>query len=191
MTNLNALPADLPRPADDGACDDLVGMAMPRLALASSAGRTVDLAELPPGRTLIYCYPMTGIPGQPLPDGWDFMPGARGCTPQACAFGDHYRELVALGANVFGLSTQTTEYQREMAGRLHLSFEILSDVNLRFATALRLPTFEIDGMRLIKQLTLIAQNGAIEHVFYPVFPPDKSASEVVGWLGGPSEQPGA
>jgi peroxiredoxin len=100
------------------------------------------------------------------------------------------RELVALGANVFGLSTQTTEYQREMAGRLHLPFEILSDVDLRFATALRLPTFEVDGMRLIKRLTLIAQNGAIEHVFYPVFPPDKSASEVVGWLGGLSEPPG-
>lgn len=186
MTDLNALPADLPRPADDGACDHLVGMAMPQLALASSAGRTVDLAALPPGRTVIYCYPMTGVPGQPLPDGWNLMPGARGCTPQACAFREHYRELVALGANVFGLSIQTTEYQREMAGRLHLPFEILSDVHLRFATALRLPTFEVDGMRLIKRLTLIAQNGAIEHVFYPVFPPDKSASEVVGWLGAKS-----
>ena len=159
---------------------------MPQLALASAAGRTVDLAALPPGHTVIYCYPMTGMLGQRLPDGWNLMPGARGCTPQACAFRDHYRELVALGANVFGLSTQTTEYQREMAARLHLPFEILSDVHLRFATALRLPTFEVDGMRLIKRLTLIAQNGAIKHVFYPVFPPDKSASEVVGWLGAKS-----
>lgn len=156
-------------------------MAMPRIALASTGG-TVDLGALPPGRTVIYCYPMTGVPGQPLPDGWDLVPGARGCTPQACAFRDNGHEFANLGVLVFGLSAQTTDYQREMAQRLHLPFEILSDADLRFATALRLPTFEIDGMRLIKRLTLIARAGLIEHVFYPVFPPDESANQVVRWL---------
>jgi peroxiredoxin len=125
---------------------------------------------------------MTGAPGVALPEDWDLIPGARGCTPQACSFRDHYRELVSLGAAVFGLSTQATEDQREMAGRLHLPFEILSDAELRFATALRLPTFEVDGMRLVKRLTLIVRNGAIEHVFYPVFPPNESADQVVRWL---------
>jgi len=159
-------------------------MAMPHVELFSTTGRTVELAALRPGRTVIYCYPMTGVPGQPLPDGWDFIPGARGCTPQACTFRDHHRELVALGAHVFGLSTQTTDDQRELVRRLHLPFEILSDADLRLAAALRLPTFEIDGMRLIKRLTLIARDGAIEHVFYPVFPSDESASQVVQWLAG-------
>lgn len=152
------------------------------MTLPSTSGRAVDLAAFPAGRTIIYCYPMTGVPGQPLPDGWDAIPGARGCTPQSCSFRDNSGELVELGASIFGLSTQKTDYQREMVERLHLPFEVLSDANLRFATALRLPTFEADGMRLIKRLTLVVRGGAIEHVFYPVFPPDQSASEVVRWL---------
>lgn len=186
MTNFNLLPPDLPRPANDGRCDHLPGMALPRLRLPSTAGRTVDLASLPPGRTVIYCYPMTGVPGGSMPDGWDLMPGARGCTPQACGFRDRHREIASLAVTVFGLSTQTTEYQREMAARLHLPFEVLSDAELRFATALRLPTFEIEGQRLIKRLTLIVRDGRIEHVFYPVFPPDESASQILRWLSAPT-----
>jgi peroxiredoxin len=182
MTNVSELPSDLPAPVDDGACDHLPGLAMPALRLASTAGRLVDLAALSAPRTVIYCYPRTGRPGQPLPDGWDMIPGARGCTPQTCAFREHHRELAELGAEVYGLSTQTTEYQREMAARLHLPFEILSDAELRLASALRLPTFEAGGARLIKRLTLVVQGGAVEHVFYPVFPPDESAGEVVRWL---------
>jgi peroxiredoxin len=182
MTDPTQLPPDLPRPVDDGACAHLPGTAMPRVALPSTAGRDVDLGSLPPGRTVIYCYPMTGVPGRPLPDGWDAIPGARGCTPEACAFRDHHRELADLGAGVFGLSTQTTEYQREMAERLHLPFEVLSDADLRLAIALRLPTFEVESMRLIRRLTLVVRDGTIEHVFYPVFPPDGHAGEVVRWL---------
>ena len=182
MSNPNVLPPDLPRPPEDGACDHLVGMTLPKITLPSTAGRDLDLGALPPGRTVIYCYPMTGVPGQPLPDGWDSIPGARGCTPQSCSFRDHHRELADLGAQVFGLSTQSTDYQREMAVRLHLPFEVLSDRDLRFATALRLPTFEVEGKRLVKRLTLVVRDQVLEHVFYPVFPPDQSASEVVNWL---------
>jgi peroxiredoxin len=178
-------PPDLPRPVDDGACDHLPGMAMPAVALPSTAGRMVDLSALPPGRTVIYAYPRTGEPGKPVPEGWDAIPGARGCTPQSCAFRDHHAELAALGAGVFGLSTQTTDYQREMAERLHLPFEVLSDADFRLTEALRLPTFEAAGMRLLKRLTLIVRDGSIEHVFYPVFPPDRSAEEVLAWLREP------
>ncbi len=131
---------------------------------------------------MIYCYPRTGTPGEELPLGWDEIPGAGGCTPQACTFRDHARDLEALGANVFGLSTQPSDYQREMAERLHLPFPVPSDSDLRLARALRLPTFEIAGMTLIKRLTLIVRDGVIEHVFYPVFPPDESATEVMSWL---------
>src|SRR5918999_1651150 len=176
------LPPDLPRPVDDGACDHLPGMQMPPVSLPSTAGRMVNLAERTASRTVIYCYPRTGVPGEPLPDGWDAIPGARGCTPQSCAFRDHHRELAALGADVFGLSTQTTEYQREMAERLHLPFEVLSDAQFAFVEALRLPTFEVDGMRLVKRLTLIVRDQRIEHVFYPVFPPNESADQVIDWL---------
>ena len=176
------LPADLPAPVDDGACDHLPGMAVPRIALPSTAGREVALADTGAPRTVVYCYPRTGVPGEPSPPGWDEIPGARGCTPQSCAFRDHHAELRALGAEGFGLSTQDTAYQREMAGRLHLPFEVLSDAALRFARALRLPTFEADGMVLIKRLTLVLRAGAVEKVFYPVFPPDRSAAEVADWL---------
>ncbi|WP_270935331.1 peroxiredoxin [Falsiroseomonas oryzae] len=182
MASLTELPADLPPPPDDGACDHLPGTTMPSVVLPSTAGRDVDLGALPPGRVVIYCYPRTGRPDEPLPAGWDGIPGARGCTPQSCAFRDHHAELARLGTGVFGLSTQTTDYQREMAERLHLPFEVLSDAELRFARALRLPTFEVEGMTLIRRLTLIVRDGRIEHVFYPVFPPDRSAEETVRWL---------
>jgi peroxiredoxin len=182
MTNVTELPPDLPPPVDDGACDHLAGLAMPSIRLPSTAGRLVDLRALAAPRTVIYCYPRTGRPGEPLPDGWDAIPGARGCTPQSCGFRDHHRELADLGAEVYGLSTQTTDYQREMAERLHLPFEVLSDARLAFTRALDLPTFEVDGMRLIKRLTLIVRDQRIEHVFYPVFPPDQSADQVVDWL---------
>lgn len=182
MSALDALPDNLPRPVDDGACDHLAGMKMPDVVLTSTQGRDVPLATLGPGRTVIYCYPRTGVPGEPLPDGWDAIPGARGCTPQACAFRDHAADLARLGARVFGLSTQDTAYQREMAARLHLPFEVLSDARFAFTDALRLPTFTVDGMRLIKRLTLVVRDDRIEHVFYPVFPPSASAGDVVAWL---------
>jgi peroxiredoxin len=176
------LPSDLPRPVNDGAADHLLNMTMPRICLRSTAGRMVELADLRAPRTVIYCYPMTGVPGKPLPEGWDAIPGARGCTPQTCGFRDHHQDLLRLHAEVFGLSTQTTEYQLEMAARLHVPFEILSDDEFRLCDELALPTFEADGMRLVKRLTLIVRSGQIEHVFYPVFPPNESADQVIRWL---------
>ncbi|MGI8724480.1 MAG: peroxiredoxin [Methyloceanibacter sp.] len=179
IADLTSLPDDLPSPIADGACDHLSGIRMPPLSLASTAGRDVDLG-MPHDHRLL---PEDRRPGESLPDSWDAIPGARGCTPQACAFRDHYRELAELGARVFGLSTQPTDYQREFVQRLHLPFELLSDADLRLATVLGLPTFESGGMRLIK-LTLVVNESAIEHVFYPVFPPNESARVVVMWLRG-------
>lgn len=179
--NLLELPDDLPVPEDDGACDHLPGMALPSVPLLATDGRTIDLSALP-GRTVVYAYPRTGRPNEPTPTGWDAIPGARGCTPQSCAFRDHYDELQELGADVFGFSTQDSENQQEAAERLHLPFPLLSDVDLRLAEALRLPTFAVDGMTLTKRLTLIVRDGVIEHVFYPVFPPDRNAGDVVAWL---------
>jgi peroxiredoxin len=176
------LPPDLPRPIDDGAANHLVGMTMARIRLQSTSDQLVDLAALGDKRTVIYIYPRTGVPGIPLLDGWDLIPGARGCTPQSCGFRDHHRELAELGARVFGLSTQTTEYQSEMATRLELPFEVLSDSGFELTNALRLPTFETAGLRLLKRLTLVIRAGCIEHVFYPVFPPDESAERVIEWL---------
>jgi peroxiredoxin len=147
----------------------------------STAGGSVDLSTLKE-TTVVYCYPLTGSPDQDLPARWDDIPGARGCTPQSCAFRDHHAELGELGARVFGLSTQDTSYQREAAERLALPFSLLSDEKLEFARALGLPTFEAEGMTLIKRLTLVAENGEIVRVFYPVFPPGRNAEEVVGWL---------
>ena len=179
--NLLELPENLPVPENDGACDHLPGLRLPPVPLPSTAGRTVDLSTLP-GVTVVYCYPRTGRPGEPLPAGWDEIPGARGCTAQSCAFRDHYQELEAVGARVFGLSTQDTEYQREAVERLHLPFELLSDAELRFARALRLPTFEVEGMTLIKRLTLVIEDGQIVKAFYPVFPPQRNPEEVIAWL---------
>lgn len=180
-TNIYELPPDLPVPSDDGACDHLVGMRVPSILLPATSGEPVDLAALQ-ARTVVYCYPRAGRPGQQSPQGWDEIPGARGCTPQSCAFRDHHKELQALGARVFGLSTQTTDYQGEVAERLHLPFPLLSDSNLIFAGPLRLPTFEFEGATLLKRVTLILRDGTIEHVFYPVFPPDKNAEEVLAWF---------
>lgn len=179
--DVHQLPANLPAPVDDGGCDHLEGMRLPSVPLLSTAGVLVDLASLP-GRTVVYCYPRTGRPDQEPPQGWDEIPGARGCTPQSCAFRDHYAELRAVGARVFGLSTQDTEYQREAVERLHLPFELLSDAELRFTHALRLPTFVLESMILTKRLTLIVDAGTIEKVFYPVFPSDRNAGDVIAWL---------
>ena len=179
--NFHKLPENLPVPEDDGACDHLPGTRLPQMTLPSTAGVAVDLSGLS-GWTVVYCYPLTGRPGQELPAGWDEIPGARGCTPQSCAFRDHHAELRALGARVFGLSTQDTDYQREAKERLHLPFDLLSDKELNFAAALDLLTFEVEGMELIRRLTLIIRDGVIEHVFYPVFPPDKNAEEVIEWF---------
>lgn len=189
MSSLNPyeLPADLPVPVDDGACDHLPRMRLPTVPLMSTAGRVVDVSRLE-GRTVVYCYPRTGRPGLAIPTGWDEIPGARGCTPQSCAFRDQHAEFAALGVRVFGLSTQTPEYQREAVERLHLAFELLSDEDLVFTRALRLPTFEShwsfghQPATLVKRLTLVVRNGAVEKVFYPVFPPDKNAEQVRAWL---------
>jgi peroxiredoxin len=175
------LPKDLPIPLDDGACNHLPGLQLPSVPLISTADRVVDLAKIP-GRTVVYCYPRTGRPNEDPPQGWNEIPGARGCTPQSCAFRDHYRELRAVGAEVFGLSTQDTGYQREAAERLHLPFPLLSDERLLFTKALNLPTFEVESMTLLRRLTLVVRDGFVEHVFYPVFPPDKNADEVIDWL---------
>jgi peroxiredoxin len=179
--NLYELPQNLPVPVDDGATNHLLRLQIPSIPLMSTAGILVDLASIS-GRTVVYCYPLTGRPDRDLPKGWNEIVGARGCTPQACAFRDYYRELQALGVGCFGLSAQSTEYQQETLRRLHLPFELLSDSQLMFAKALRLPVFEVESMILIKRLTLIVGNGCIEKVFYPVFPPDRNAEQVIDWL---------
>ena len=172
----------LPRPVDDGAASHLSGVALPDIALPATTGPDVPLARLA-GRTVLYAYPMTGKPGVALPGGWDGIPGARGCTPQACAFRDHYAELRGAGAeHVFGISTQDTAYQREAAERLHLPFPLLSDAALRLTTALRLPVMLVDGAMLLRRMALIIEDGIIAHVFYPVFPPDRNAADVLQWL---------
>lgn len=182
MSDFTSLPDDLPAPQDDGGADHLPGTKLPSALLPSTSGETVDPSALS-GLTVVYCYPMTGRPDAALPDGWDGIPGARGCTPQSCSFRDHHEELRSLGVSyVFGVSTQSTAYQREAKERLHLPFDLLSDSTLAFRDALRLPTFEVQGDTLLKRLTLILLGGVVEHVFYPVFPPDRSAQEVIEWL---------
>jgi peroxiredoxin len=172
----------LPEPEDDGAARHLPGKRMAPVPLPATNGETVDLSALP-GRLVVYAYPRTGEPGVDAPDGWDTIPGARGCTPQSCAFRDHFAELKALGVDhLFGLSTQETGYQREAAERLHLPFPLLSDARLALAGAMSLPTFEAGGMTLLKRFTLIVDDGVIAHVLYPVFPPDRNAADVIAWL---------
>jgi peroxiredoxin len=180
--NLNALPPNVPRPKDDGGARHLKGTSIPDLALPSTSNRLVNLAKLTAPRIVVYCYPMTGRPDRPLPAGWDDIPGARGCTPETCGFRDHHKDLAKLKADVYGVSTQSTEYQQEMVARLEVPFEVLSDERLAFTHALRLPTFAVEGMTLIKRLTLVVRGGRIEKVFYPVFPPDTHAEEVLDWL---------
>lgn len=187
-TNLTSVDwSTLPTPEDDGATAHLAGTHLPSVILQGTKGKSVDLANLS-GRSVVYIYPMTGRPDQPLPDGWDSIPGARGCTPQSCAFRDHAAELKDLGADhLFGLSTQDTAYQQEVAGRLHLPFALLSDAGLAFAKALSLPTFEVEGMTLLKRTTLVVKDGIVEKVFYPVFPPDQSATDVIDYLSALGE----
>jgi len=181
QTNLE-LPPNLPVPKDDGGARHLKGMAIPDLALPSTSGRQVNLSKVDSPRIVIYAYPMTGRPDRKLPEGWDDIPGARGCTPETCGFRDHHKDLAKLHAEVFGISTQDTAYQQEMVKRLAVPFEVLSDEHFAFIKALRLPTFTFDGMTLNKRLTLIVRNGRIEEVFYPVFPPDTHAEHVIAWL---------
>ncbi len=179
--NPYVLPDDLPAPADDGACDHLTGRAVPSLVLPSSQG-LVDLAELARERLVLYVYPRTGRPGHASPLGWDAIPGARGCTPQSCGFRDHAAELRKLGARVAGLSAQPLDEQVEFAKRNEMPFPIVSDERLELASALGVPTFDVAGMTLYRRVTLIAERGRVRHVFYPVFPPDRNAAEVVAWL---------
>jgi len=180
------LPPDIPVPQDDGAARHLAGMKLPDLALPATRSGAVNLAWLA-GRTVLYIYPRTGVPGVDAPPGWDDIPGARGCTPQSCGFRDHFAELKGLGVDhLFGLSTQDTDYQREAAARLHLPFAILSDDKLAFARALKLPTFTTSGMTLLKRMALVIDDRVIAKVFYPVFPPDQNAAEVIAWLRGNS-----
>jgi peroxiredoxin len=181
-TDPTRLPDDLPVSVDDGAADHLTGTRVATMKLAATDGSTVDLAVLP-GRTVVYLYPRTGVPGTPNPTGWDAIPGARGCTPQSCGFRDHHAELRQLGVrHLFGLSTQDTAYQREAAERLHLPFALLSDETLALTNAMRLPTFVADGMTLLCRMALVIDDGVIGKVFYPVFPPGRNAGDVIAWL---------
>jgi peroxiredoxin len=176
------LPPDIPVPQDDGAARHLTGMKLPDLPLPATRGGAFNLAIIA-DRAVLYIYPRTGVPGVDAPPGWDDIPGARGCTPQSCGFRDHFAELKGLGvAHVFGLSTQDSAYQREAAERLQLPFPLLSDSELKFARALKLPTFSTAGMTLLKRMALVIDDGVITKVFYPVFPPNENAAEVIAWL---------
>jgi peroxiredoxin len=182
MHDPNVLPAGIPAPQDDGGARHLTRLKLASVPLAATDGSKVDLATLS-GRTVVYIYPRTGVPGQAPPDGWDAIPGARGCTPQSCSFRNHFAELKRLGvAQLYGLSTQDTAYQSEAAERLHLPFAILSDAGLDLARAIKLPTFTAAGMTLLKRMALVIDDGVVAKVFYPVFPPDKNAEEVIAWL---------
>jgi peroxiredoxin len=183
VSNLDAPDwSTIPAPVDDGATRHLEGARMASVRLPSTSGKTVDLSALR-GRVVVYAYPRTGRPGMDNPDGWDMIPGARGCTPQSCSFRDHFAELTALGVDdLFGLSTQDSDYQREAAERLHLPFSILSDDRLELTRTMNLPTFEASGMTLLKRFTLVIDDGVVTHVFYPVFLPDRSAADLIEWL---------
>jgi peroxiredoxin len=178
----NVLPPNLPMPEDDGAARHLTALKLPSVTLPATSGASVDLSKLS-GRTVVYIYPRTGVPGRQMPEGWDAIPGARGCTPQSCGFRDHFAELKRLGVTqLFGLSTQDTAYQSEAVTRLHLPFAILSDAKFALTRAIKLPTFTIEGVTLLKRMAWVIDDGVITQVFYPVFPPDKSAAEVIAWL---------
>lgn len=185
--NLTQLPENLPVPIDDGAADHLKSKPLPNILLPATNGNKVNISQIP-GLLVLYVYPMTGRPDTPLPDNWDDIPGARGCTPQSCSFRDHYAELQNYQASVFGLSCQTSDYQHEAKMRLHLPFELLSDNLFELQQALHLPTFDTAGPKLYKRITLIAYDGIIEKVFYPVFPPSDNAQQVLVWLQQRSQQ---
>lgn len=178
---MSQLPSDLPAPIDDGAANHLAGLLLPDIELDTTYGQPIQLSKLQ-GRHVIYIYPMTGQPNITLPDGWDSIPGARGCTPQSCSFRDHADELAILNTKIFGLSSQTTEYQLEAKNRLHLPFELLSDASLALKNSLKLPTFYVGNLELYKRLTMIVENNRIIKTFYPVFPPDKNVDDVIEWL---------
>jgi peroxiredoxin len=181
-TLMNVDWSKLPQPVDDGGARHLVGLRLPSVPLPATDGSQLDLSRLE-GRTVVYAYPRTGEPDVAVPEAWDAIPGARGCTPQSCDFRDHAADLRALGAaHLFGLSTQDTAYQREVVERLRLPFPLLSDAGLALANALRLPRFDFEGKPMLQRLTMILRDGTIEHVFYPVFPPDRSATDVLAWL---------
>lgn len=184
MMDLRALPKDLPVPEDDGAVDHLPGTRLPSVVLSASSGGSADLARAAEETLVVYIYPATGVPGRPLPAGWEQVPGARGCTPQSCAFRDRGHDLAALGASVIGLSGQSVDEQREFARREHIPYPLLNDGDFALASELGLPTFHVDGSRYYRRLTFIARAGRIAKVFYPVFPPERNAAEVVGWLRG-------
>jgi len=181
--DIHTIPGDLPVPEDDGAADHLVNAVLPPLALTATIGETVRVDQLE-GTTILFVYPRTGRPDEELPPGWNAIPGARGCTPEACGFRDAHQQFADLGVRVLALSTQPIDYQREMADRLHLPFPVLSDEQLEFTGELGLPTFEIGGWTLLKRLTLVIEDGRVRHIFYPVFPPDAHAGEVLDWLRG-------
>jgi peroxiredoxin len=184
-TDPYTLPDDLPVPEDDGACDQLPGAKLPPLSLAATRGGSVDLSDVgAEGTAVLFIYPRTGRPGEELPSGWDMIPGARGCTPQSCAFRDLHAEFAERGVEVVGMSAQSPEDQAEFAERVHLQFPVLSDESLELARELELPTFEVDGMTLYKRVTLVIRDGEIVKAFYPVFPPDRNAADVLGWLAG-------
>ncbi|MBO0846029.1 MAG: peroxiredoxin [Nocardioides sp.] len=184
MTDYTTLPPDLPVPADDGAADHLPGQRMPTMELSDSSGHAVDLGDLGPGRSIIYLYPLTGRPGVDLPEGWDSIPGARGCSTEACDFRDHFEDLQEAGIHrVYGMSSQSAAYQAEVVMRLRLPFTMISDENFALADALRLPSFGAEGHpRLYVRLTLVVTDGVIEHVFYPIFPPNTHAQQVLEWV---------
>ena len=179
--SLTDLPKDLPIPKDDGAANHLLGSTLPSISLPCTDGQAVQLSGIK-GYTVIYVYPMTGRPDVPLPDGWEAIPGARGCTPQSCSFRDHYADLQTFNASLFGLSAQTTEYQLEAKERLHLPYDLLSDPHFQLKKVLSLPTFKVEAIEVYKRLTVIAKDNAIIKVFYPVFPPDQNAADVLAWF---------
>jgi peroxiredoxin len=183
-SNLHALPPDLPGPEDDGAADRLPGAQVPSIVLPATDGRRVDLAAAAAGDgfLVVYVYPQTGVPGRPPPSDWDSIPGARGCTPQSCAFRDSAGELTELGASVFGLSAQPLAEQREFTARERLPYPLLNDSGFRMAEEPGLPTFETGAVRYYRRLTFIARRDKIAKVFYPVFPPQDNAADVIAWL---------
>jgi len=181
VTDLLRLPPDLPVPVDDGACGHLPGLAIPSLILSSSQG-DFDLAAFAQRHAVLYVYPRTGRPDRHVPDEWNAIPGARGCTPQSCGFRDHAAELEELGVGVAGLSAQTLAEQEEVAARLELPYPVVADPELQLARSLGLPTFTFEGAELYRRVTLVLARGLVEHVFYPVFPPDRNAADVVAWL---------